>query len=119
MSFIDLNDPSDYELLETTPRGNRHETFALIKRTYTYDEKSKGYEIIVPDAGEPSNARILLKMYREREQLSRIAQNDRELEFLESLKSPHNFLRESRNAPECYCGKLKDDEIHVETWNDF
>lgn len=120
MAFIDLDKPSDYDILETTPRGSRTNTYAIIKRYYAYDDTSTGYIIVVPDSGDHTNTKALLKMYRRQEQIQRAEKNEKEQEFLDSLKNPHLYMRESRDSLNCYCGKIKDDEIHVEAEdNDF
>lgn len=122
MSFVDVDAPSNYEILDTTPRSTRStiKTSAIIEMQFDYVGGSTGYKIVVPDAGDESNARALLKMYRKRERETRIAHNEHETVWRESLKEPHLFMRENRDTPQCYCGKLKADEIHVETEdNDF
>lgn len=114
MSFIELDAPSEYDVLETTPRSaqSRARTWAIIIRTKDYSGTFTGWEILVPDAGE--KAHELLKMYRDRERKSRISANEREQEFQNSLLEEHNFMLENRKTGLCYCGKIASDEIHTE-----
>ena len=117
MSIVDVDGPSQYDILETTPKSVRtsNPTFAIIKQTVNYSGVGTGYEILIPDAGEAAVARNLLKLLRRQERESRVSNNERESAWLESLKDPHSFMRADRSEPRiCYCGNDVDNEIHVE-----
>lgn len=115
MGFIDVNAPSDYEILDarTGDQARKHlRANAIIKRVYGYGGSPKGFAVLVPDAGDDATARELLKFYRDAEKQQREDRNVREQEFQDSLLSPHPFMRESRDNLQCYCGALEDVEIH-------
>lgn len=110
---------SKYDILETVDRtvpGRPISTFAIIHldvSPYDVDQTRSKYKFVVPDAGEEGNARLLLKWYRQREREANESAEKREEAFQESLKGPHLYTKQSNRNLECWCGKAKDDEIHI------
>lgn len=70
-------------------------------------------EEYMPNVGSAENANFILQSLKSRDESRKVAAANREHDFQESLKKPHQFMQASTRAAICYCGKPTGDPIHI------